>query len=301
MEQKGIVFDIQRFSLNDGPGIRTTVFLKGCPLNCLWCHNPESISPKKQLSFNSDKCVYCGTCMDVCPSNSHFVQGEKHTINFETCNTSGLCVEFCNYDALKIYGREMLVSEVMEMVLRDTAYYSSSGGGLTISGGEPMFQAAFSLELLKAAKKKKIHTCMDTSGYVAQSAFEKVLAYTDLFHYDFKAGDAHLHETLTGVDNRLILDNLNFISEHKARIILRCPVIPEANYSESHLESIIQVAKKTKGIIQIDLLPYHNFGVSKNKQIGQESLFQTKENIRNNLDFWKMKIEKETGLPVKLG
>jgi glycyl-radical enzyme activating protein len=265
---KGIVFDIQRNSLNDGPGIRTTVFLKGCSLNCLWCHNEESIDTKPLLRFYPDRCTSCMECVKVCKASAHLDVNGKHEVDFDKCIQNWDCIAVCLYDALAKTGRETDVPEVMETVLKDNAYYKNSGGGMTISGGEPMLQFEYTLELLKKAKENKIHTCLDTTGNAAWSNFLKLLPYTDIFLYDYKESDPERHKDYTGADNKLILDNLNKLDKAGAQIILRCPIIPGLNDRDDHFLAISKLSKSYKNIKEIHLLPYHTMGVGKAIQHG---------------------------------
>ena len=218
-----ILFDIQRSSTVDGPGIRTTVFLKGCPLKCVWCHNPEAISRKVQLSFNESKCISCGKCAEVCDHQAHsFVDG-NHFVDFDSCKTDGACVEVCEHEALELIGYDSDINAVMEIVNKDKIFYEASGGGLTISGGEPMMDYAFTKDLLKRAKEEGIHTCLDTSGQAPTNRYLEIMPYVDLFLYDYKCTDSLLHKDLTRVDNKLILENLKSLYKHGASILLRCP------------------------------------------------------------------------------
>lgn len=224
MSSSGIVFDIQRSALNDGPGLRTTVFLKGCPLRCKWCHNPESWSRETQVNHHG-----------------------------------------------KLFGKPMTIEQVMEIVRLDKAYYLSSGGGITISGGEPLYQADFTIALLKAARAEGIHTCLDTSGYCPIGLMEQVLPWVDIFHFDYKATGETLHRELTGVSEKRIQENLLFLIQKNARIILRCPMIPDINDSAAHFETIRKYAETYPAqIVQVDLLPYHSTGFHKYAELGME-------------------------------
>jgi pyruvate formate lyase activating enzyme len=264
----GIVFDIQRASLHDGPGIRTTVFLKGCPLHCVWCHNPEANKIKPQLFVNAEKCMSCGACVQACQHQVHRIEAGIHIIDYEKCIASGDCVRACNQQALKLVGCQMSISDVMAEVLADRAFYEQSGGGLTISGGEPMMQFPFTLELVKLAKKEGIHTCIESSGFCAQERFEEILPYVDLFLVDYKITDSGVHQSYTGVPNELILSNLDYLYQHHASIILRCPIIPEINDTKTHFESISKLGTKYPRLTAIEILPYHDMGNSKRASIG---------------------------------
>jgi len=267
---KGIVFDLHRFSLNDGPGIRTTVFLKGCPLHCDWCHNPESQSFQPQLSFNPDKCIDCFDCTAACPSGTHKIADNKHIVDFSSCILSGECVKACTHDALKITGYEKDVFEIMKVVLKDKAYYDNTGGGLTISGGEPLAQFEFTKALLAAAKKEGIHTCIDTCGQAAKEKFKEILPLTDLFLFDYKITDSAAHKQFTGLGNRQIMENLDFLLQGGADIILRCPIIPGINDDDEHLAGIAEIAEKYPQIKSVELIPYHSMGRDKAFHAGMD-------------------------------
>ena len=267
---KGIIFDIQRFSINDGPGIRTTVFLKGCPLNCIWCHNPESKSFKPQLSYDEKKCTLCGKCEIVCEQNVHKVTSEQHFVNFNKCKLCLKCVKACPTNALSIFGREATVDEVLSTVIKDKSYYENSGGGLTISGGEPMSQFDFTYELTKEAKNNNINVAIETSGFGRTKDYEKIAEFVDVFLFDYKATGDELHKKLVGVDRSLINKNFELLLKKHSNIILRCPIIPGYNLSEEHLKNIAQIGKSSSCIKRVELLPYHNFGSGKAKQIGDK-------------------------------
>ncbi len=250
----GNIFDIQRNSFVDGPGIRTTVFFKGCNLNCAWCHNPESQKPSTEMMIYKNKCIGCGKCQSVCTSKN-------------ACVLCGKCELFCPQDARKVCGKKYTVEEVLNKVTKDKAYYENSGGGVTLSGGECMLQAEFVLELLKKLKEECIHTAIDTAGSVPFECFEKILPYTDLFLYDVKIWDSQLHKRYVGADNRLILDNLERLFEKNARVWVRIPVIKGVNDN-------IDDFKKIRNFIggraeKVELLPYHPMGENKYTAIGK--------------------------------
>jgi glycyl-radical enzyme activating protein len=268
MTLTGMVFDIQRSSLHDGPGIRTAVFLKGCPLHCVWCHSPESHSRTKEISFRPESCAACGECVKTCKHGAHQIVGGVHVYDRSLCEQCGDCVETCAYEALKLAGSTETVESIMAVVLRDRLFYDQSGGGLTISGGEPMLQAEFTLALLKVAKAEGIHTCLDTSGVASQHALEKVLPFVDLFLFDYKATDPQAHKKFTGVSNELILANLDFLVHQGASIRLRCPFIPGVNDSPDHLEGIAALHRRYPGLDGIDLMAYHNIGNAKYERYG---------------------------------
>jgi pyruvate formate lyase activating enzyme len=265
---KGIIFDIQRFSLVDGPGIRTTVFLKGCSLRCSWCHNPESQSFKPQLSFNSEKCINCLECLKACPDGAHKQENGKHFLDWSLCSTSAKCVNVCSPGALKIMGHTEYVEQIVTEVLKDKNYYNRTGGGVTVSGGEPLSQPEFTLQLLKEFKKYGLHTVIDTCGAVKEKSYRDILPYTDLFLFDYKITSGSEHKKYTGAGNELILSNLDFLYKNNAAIILRCPVIPGINDNEEHFYRIKKIMRQYPAIKSVELMPYHNMGRGKAERIG---------------------------------
>lgn len=265
----GRIFDIQRFCIQDGPGIRTTVFLKGCPLHCTWCHNPEGISPKPVLSYLMDKCIACGECFDRCPEGALArAKGGKAAIDRPRCTLCGRCAEVCDAKALEMVGRETTAEHVMEVVLRDREYYAASGGGMTLSGGEPLFQPEFAEALLRAGKTHGLHCAVETSGYTEWPVLERVMPLVDLFLYDCKESDPALHETFTGQSNEAIRRNLRSLHAAGAAILLRCPMIPEYNARKEHLDGIAALARELPKLKGVELLPYHRLGRPKLNRFG---------------------------------
>lgn len=276
----GIVFDIQKFSVNDGPGIRTTVFLKGCNLRCLWCHNPESFEIKPQLSFESSKCIGCKKCLEVCPENVHeFVEG-KHIVHFNQCIECGKCIDVCIPNALKIIGKEMSVEKVICEILSDKIFYDSSGGGVTFSGGEPTLQFDFLLKLIEECKRQNIHVCVDTNGIMEQCKREQLGKVCDLFLVDYKATDTNIHRKLVGDGNSEVIKTLEYFNSINKPVILRCPVIPGLNDSKDHFESIKQIKKKYKNIQSVDLMAYHATGRKKWVDIGLDYSLNYLESVK---------------------
>ena len=261
-----VIFDIQRSSVHDGPGIRTTVFFKGCPLNCVWCHNPESKRRSPQLAFFKEKCVLCGKCALIC--ENHILQEGEHYVDFDKCTACGKCTQACLAQALRVYGYEASAKEIMATVRKDKAYYDASGGGLTVSGGEPLMQFEECLELLKLAKSEGIHTCVETCGFIQREKLLEAAEWTDIFLFDCKQKDSKLHAELTGADNNLISENFEVLYASGADIILRCPVIPGKNDTEEHLEFIANARKKYPALRGVEILPYHDLGKGKAEAIG---------------------------------
>lgn len=273
-----MVLDILRFSLHDGPGIRTTVFLKGCPLKCLWCHNPESISPSPEIGYFSNRCIHCGACSEVCPTNAQSMENGLHVYNRELCMNCYKCVDACSFDSLRIYGHEMSVQEVLEEVEKDKNYYIESGGGITVSGGEPLFQPQFTMEILKGAKVCGIHTCIETSGFASISVLKKVLPFTDYFLFDYKASEDR-HQSLTGVKYGTILQNLEYLMSKDVSIELRCPLIPGINDSPKYLLGIAELTSKFGKSLPIRIMPYHNTGNGKLERFGYIKQMKDIENL----------------------
>ncbi|MCF8018945.1 MAG: glycyl-radical enzyme activating protein [Vallitaleaceae bacterium] len=262
----GIIFDIQRLSFHDGPGLRTTVFLKGCPLRCKWCHNPESYQQQVQLRYLDDKCILCGKCVIACSNEVHRFHNNRHKLYVEQCNLNGSCVQECPTGALDFFGKDLTAKEVMDSVEKDTIFFEDSGG-VTFSGGEAMQQIDFLLELLIEAKQRGIHTCVDTCGYTSWDNFLKIIPYTDCFLYDIKAITESLHQEATGKSNKLIMDNLIGLVEYQQDIYVRIPVIKEFN---GHVEEMQRISEFLSRIViqGVTLMPYHILGRSKRDMIG---------------------------------
>lgn len=267
---KATIFDIERNSFVDGPGIRTTVFFKGCNLRCAWCHNPESQSHYRQMLFYKDKCIGCGKCAEVCHHN------------LKACDFCGKCELFCPQDARKICGKEYTVDEVFDEVKKDKLFYNNSNGGVTFSGGECMLQIDFLVEILKKCKQEGIHTAVDTAGNVPWKSFEKILPYTDLFLYDVKAFDEEMHKEFVGVSNKLILNNLSWLFENGANVWIRIPIIPGINDTVCEMENIKDFLAPYNPQ-KIELLPYHRMGEHKYNALEMQFMgFDVPSNI--NMD-----------------
>lgn len=265
----GKIFNIQPFSTFDGPGIRTTVFFKGCNLRCVWCHNPESFEITPQLQFFSDKCTGCGQCFSICDNGCHSIntQGE-HCIDSEKCTRCGKCTEYCYSGALVMVGHNITADELVKKVLKDKLYFKNSGGGVTFSGGECMLQIDFLLTVLKQLKQEGIHIAIDTAGNVPYSSFEKINEFVDLYLYDVKAVNSDTHKKLTGVGNELILSNLKKLSDDNKRIFVRVPFIENGNADE--IENISDILKGLN-LEKVEILPYHKLGEGKKKSLQMET------------------------------
>lgn len=264
----GTVFNIQRFSIHDGPGIRTTVFMKGCPLHCAWCHNPESHAREPELAFYPAKCTLCGACVAACPQSCHAI-GDAHTLDRSRCVGCGLCAKACPFDALNVFGSTKTPEEVLTEVLKDKQFYINSGGGMTLSGGEPFSQPRFAIELLRLAKLEGLHNCVETCGFAPIETLEEAARHVDIFLYDIKETSPELHKKYTGVTNELILANLRRLDGIGVQTILRCPMIPGLNDRREHLLAVASLASELKNVLQVEIEPYHPLGLSKAEAIGK--------------------------------
>lgn len=321
-----LVTNIQRFSVNDGPGIRTTVFLKGCPLNCAWCHNQECINSYQEILHNTDKCVRCGACVDVCPEDAITLpikisfeppspstsccstarsQSVQETnvqdirppeIDRDKCTRCMKCVEVCKYGALTLAAEEMTVGQVLAEVESDATFYESSGGGMTISGGEPLLQPEITCALLKGTKERGIHTALDTSGFAKWEIFENVLEYVDIVLLDIKLLDDENHIKWTDVSNKIILDNARRLARAGVNMRLRLPIIHNVNYwNLEYPRKIIELAEELGGNLSgIDIMPFHSFAEKKCEELGKEYIFKGFPNLfKEDVEDYKRILEKK--------
>lgn len=269
MKIKAKIFEIKRFAVHDGDGIRTTVFFKGCPLKCVWCHNPEGIDFKPQLAYYQNKCISCGECARICPSGAHAISEKGHIFDRCLCLSCGKCADICLGNALMLYGKSISVDELMPILLADKDFYDESGGGVTLSGGECLMQPDFCRELLKRLKNEKIHTAVDTCGFVSREAIDKVMPYTDIVLYDLKAYDEDLHIRCTGHSNKIILENLKYIDDSGKKTEIRIPYVP--NYNSDQIDKIAHFLKDLKNLTNARVLPYHNYAASKYESLGMNN------------------------------
>lgn len=265
----GCIFDIQPFSTHDGPGIRTVIFFKGCPLRCRWCHNPEGLSTLPQLAYQQSRCIACGVCVTSCAAQCHQLQADgAHTLDRTRCQGCGACVRVCPTGALELVGEQMTVAQVMARVLIDQPFFQESGGGITLSGGEPLQQPEFAAALLRTAHEAGIGSYIETSGQAPWSAFAAVLPYTEGFLYDVKELDCARHQQYTGIGNSLILANLRRLYDAGAKITLRLPIIPGYNERPEHFQAVEKLVESLPGLAGVERIPYHPLGRGKLARFG---------------------------------
>jgi len=299
-KKQGTIFNIQRFSTSDGPGIRTVIFFKGCPLRCVWCHNPESQSKMPEVFFKNDLCISCGNCEKVCPQGNHDFSGDTHIYHRETCSSCGICSTQCFTNALELCGKSESIDKIVKDVLRDFPFYQSSNGGVTLSGGEPLMQFEFTLELAKALKNNGIHTAIETCGYTTRE-ITLLHPYIDLWLYDIKVLDPVLHQKYTRVTNQIILNNLSKLDDIGANIFLRCPIIPNINLHHEHLTKIAQLGNTLSHVSAIQLETYHPLGISKAHQLGKIQPYDHPTFLSTNeLIHMVKEMQKLTTIPITI-
>jgi pyruvate formate lyase activating enzyme len=264
----GVLFDIKRYALHDGPGIRTTVFFKGCPLRCVWCHNPEGQAPFQELLVNPSRCLAdCHLCLECCPEAAVSKSGHLLRLDRRKCSTCGACAEVCPTEAIILAGRQLTPAQAAAEIFRDEAFHRQSGGGVTFSGGEPLMQASFLEALLEDCRLRDIHTTVDTSGHVPWPALDSIRPKVQLFLYDLKMMDERRHQELTGVSNLIILENLKRLVQSGSRIIVRLPIIKNLNDGRDHIEPVAEFLRELGGVERVDLLSYHALGRSKYERL----------------------------------
>lgn len=281
MSASGVVFNIQRFSIHDGPGIRTTVFLKGCPLSCFWCHNPEGRKPRTEIMYHADRCIHCGECVDACPNRAHALEHGAHVFDRDACRTAGACVKVCCSEALEMIGSEMTVDQVVTEVLRDKPFYETSRGGVTLSGGEPTLQSEFCRGILTRLKSLGVHTAIETCGNCHWRDLESLLPVTDLVMLDLKSLDSDAHKNATGAGNSRVLDNARSLARTEIPLLLRTPVVPGVNDDTDSLGlistfvlSLLKIRAEqcngTGAAIRYELLTFHKLASDKYRSLGMD-------------------------------
>jgi pyruvate formate lyase activating enzyme len=267
--RNGIVFDIRKYSIHDGPGIRTTVFFKGCPLRCWWCHNPEGQDPGPELVYRESRCIHCGECVNSCQRGGISVRSNHVSVDRANCVSCGNCARVCPSDALSIAGRRMNVRAVLDEIERDRIFYEESGGGVTISGGEPLMQPDFLNALLKGCNARDIHTTVDTCGFAPYEIIDKIRGRVDLFLYDIKMMDTRRHRKYAGVSNERILRNLKRLAENGSGIVISFPLVPGINDDDGNVTRTAKFVSSLPNVRQVSLLPYHRGGIEKYRSLGK--------------------------------
>jgi len=269
---EGIVFNIQRYSIDDGPGVRTTVFLKGCPLTCHWCSNPESQSYQPEPTWRYTTCKQCGKCVETCPEKAITLEGKEVFVDRKACKRCGKCVDICLPEAMGMSGKKMTAEEVFKVVKRDYDYYEASGGGVTASGGEILGQADFVAELFKICREAGIGTCADTSGFGDSEALSKILEHTDILLFDIKHMDPDEHKRACGQTNELVMSNFDLAVKSGKKLIVRVPLIPDYNTSDEALTAIAAAVKEraADAVQEVNIMPYHSYGANKYRMLGME-------------------------------
>ena len=297
----GVIFDIKKYAIHDGPGIRTTVFFKGCPLACRWCHNPEGITTNSERIYRQERCIACGECIQICPQKGIRQTAESVVSDPAKCDLCRTCADHCPSEAVEFIGRKVTVAEVIHQVEKDIAFYDESGGGITLSGGEPLMQPDFLLELLDACIDLDLHRTVDTTGYADAELLMAVAQKTDLFLYDLKLMDVDRHRTFTGVSNEHILNNLKLLVQEGARIQVRIPIIPGINDDAENIERTGNFVSSLGGVEHISILPFHNSARGKYGRLGIECLASDIKSPREAQLNTIADQLKKTGLPVKIG
>lgn len=302
MRDTGTIFDLKRYAIHDGPGIRTTVFLKGCLLNCPWCHNPEGKNEKPEFMWWAEKCIGCRDCQDACTKEAISFSKDSLLLDRAKCDLCSACTDSCPSEALKLIGEEITVAQVLKVVEKDRAFYDQSGGGVTLSGGEPLLQPDFAYSLLKACKGRGIHTAVDTCGHVDSKVLMGISEHVDLFLYDLKLIDEEKHQKFTGVSNKLILENLKRLSDGGRKTIVRFPLIPGVNDEENDIREVGAYVSSLRGVKEINILPYHKGGVEKSRRVtgSADQLYDNSPPSAEALNRVEKKL-KSFGLKIRVG
>jgi len=300
--QIGLISHVQKYSTRDGPGIRDTVFFKGCPLGCLWCSNPELIRPRPDVLYDRNLCEQCGTCISACPQGAlAFDDDHRVVVDRQACRASGECVSACPEGALEMVGREIGVDALVTELLKDSVFYETSGGGVTFSGGEPLYQSGFVRQVAEKLKESGIHTALDTCGDVSWHRFEEVLDVIDLVLYDMKVADRDAHTQLTGRDNDFILANARMLAMQGKPMHIRLVVVPGLNDSRDELSARMEIVNEFSTVEQVDLLPYHRYGVGKYERLGLDyPLVEVEEHTTEEVEVMRQYLER-FGIPVTVG
>ncbi|OFX53163.1 MAG: radical SAM protein [Bacteroidetes bacterium GWB2_41_8] len=296
------IFDIKRYAINDGPGIRIVIFMKGCNLNCAWCHNPESISTETERMYAPSKCIRCGTCVIACPEKAITLTSEGIITETERCNISGCCAEVCPTKAIELSGKSMSVAEIMNEIEKERVFFDQSGGGVTFSGGEPLLQSKFLIELLDECGKRGIHRAVDTAGLANTEIIQAVAKRTDLFLYDLKLMDSERHRKWVGVSNEKILENLKLLSETGEQIIIRIPLIGRVNDDAENMHATARFVASLSGEKkEVNLLPYHKIAHTKYQKLGRPEDFQLLEEPTKDAQLQALNIFQEYGIVASIG
>lgn len=300
-KKSGRVFDIKRYAIHDGPGVRISVHFKGCPLSCLWCHNPESQAFHPQLLFRSDRCIGCGKCIKACPNQAISMGNFGLETEAGSCAGIGRCVDVCPADARELCGRMMSVDDLMKEILKERIFFDESGGGVTLTGGEPLAQPEFAMAILAECRHHEIHTVLDTCGFVGSKILLDTVPLTDLYLYDVKHMDPEKHKEYTGVDNELILSNLEKLSESGADIVARMPFIPGLNSDDENIRATGAFLSKLKGVRRLDILPYHRLALDKHNRWKMEFRLQDVYAPTENALRSAANIARGFGIEVSIG
>ena len=304
IERKARIFNIQKYNMYDGPGVRTLVFFQGCPLRCKWCANPEGLEKKYKIMFKKDNCINCGKCVDICETGVHTMDGNIHCVdNNKSCIGCGKCISICPKSALNLVGKDMKISELLDIIEEDRIFYETSGGGVTLGGGEVLMQPEAAISLLMACKDVGINTAIETCGYTTSQVILKAAEFADLFLFDIKHIDSDKHLYWTGVRNEQILENLDQLLKNRYNVQIRMPLLKGVNDDPEDLKKLMELLEKYRGFKNfkgIDLLPYHKMGINKYKQLGKEYSLKN-EVVLNDEDLNRIEsLVKKYDLPVKV-